>query len=102
VYADLRGRKRAFLISATLYGLGYGLILLLTPPLRCSARWSFAAWGRAFSSGSIEALALDEAEGGDGALVPPRRGFRFGKRRARGGFPRGRFAGRRLGAYSPT
>jgi MFS family permease len=69
VFADVYGRKRAFLLAAAFYFLSYCLML----PFR-SAAVLFCAMvlnglGRAFSSGSLEALAIDEAGADDGAVV---------------------------------
>ena len=75
VYADLRGRKRAFLLSAALYGLCYGLFLMASSAAVLFCAMVACGLGRAFSSGSIEALAIDEAVSGEqaeqdgGALV---------------------------------
>ena len=85
IFADVYGRKKAFLLAIALYFLSYGLML----PFR-SAAVLFSAMvanglGRAFSSGSLEALAIDEAGAGDGALV--RITSRFSIWKARGSRP---------------
>jgi MFS family permease len=65
VYADLRGRKKAFLLSAALYGLCYGLFLMASSTVVLFCAMVACGLGRAFSSGSIEALAIDEAVAGE-------------------------------------
>ncbi|NLF28949.1 MAG: MFS transporter, partial [Clostridiales bacterium] len=67
VFADLYGRKRAFLLSALLSFLSYGLLLFSRSLAMLFPAVVAKGLGRAFSSGSVEALAIDEA--GEGALV---------------------------------
>jgi MFS family permease len=67
VYADLYGRKKAFLLSAALYALCYGLFLTASSAGALFCAMAACGLGRAFSSGSIEALVLDEAVAGRGA-----------------------------------
>lgn len=68
VFADLYGRKRAFFIS-TLFTLGcYTLLLLSHTPALLLLAMVLNGLGRAFSSGSLEAIALDETKD-DAALV---------------------------------
>jgi len=62
VFAELCGRKTAFLVSALLFVLSYCLILLAqSAALLCCAMVANGL-GRAFSSGSLDALAIDEAD----------------------------------------
>lgn len=71
VFADLMGRKRTFLLSCAMYG-GAAVCFLLTASL-----WAllpgivFYGLGRAFSSGSLDALFLEECvrERGEGTLA---------------------------------
>jgi len=68
VFADLYGRKRSFLISTVFRLVSYGLMLVShTLPMILLAM-VFNGLGRAFSSGSLDALAIDEAAD-DAALV---------------------------------
>ncbi len=68
VFADLRGRKLSFLLSALFSIAAYGAVMfadslaLLLPAMVCMGL------GRAFASGSLDALAIDEAAD-DAALV---------------------------------
>jgi MFS family permease len=68
VFADLRGRKRSFVVSALFSIAAYGAVMLadsltlLLPAMVCMGL------GRAFASGSLDALAIDEAAD-DAALV---------------------------------
>ena len=61
-FADVFGRKFAFLLSLALQFLGYWVFLFSRslPLLFCAMVLS--GLGRAFSSGSIDALVIDEAE----------------------------------------
>lgn len=63
VYADLAGRKKAFLLSAALFALCYGLLLAASSAGTLFSAMVACGLGRAFSSGSVEALVLDEATG---------------------------------------
>lgn len=63
VYADLAGRKKAFLLSAALFALCYGLLLAASSAITLFSAMVACGLGRAFSSGSVEALVLDEATG---------------------------------------
>lgn len=67
VFADVYGRKRAFLLAAAFYFLSYGLMLPFRSEVVLFSAMILNGLGRAFSSGSLEALAIDEA--GDGAVV---------------------------------
>ncbi len=62
VFADLRGRKTAFLVSALLFVLSYCLILSSQSAGLLICSMVANGLGRAFSSGSIDALAIDEAD----------------------------------------
>ena len=68
LFADLYGRKTAFVISTLLYLCCYGLLLCSHSGAMLLAAMIFNGLGRAFSSGSIDALAIDEAADDD-ALV---------------------------------
>lgn len=67
-FADVFGRKFAFLLSLALQFMGYGALLFSRslPLLFCAMVLS--GLGRAFSSGSIDALVIDEAERAGGEL----------------------------------
>ena len=69
VFADLCGRKRSFLLSSVLLSLCYCLMLFSRSALALFFAMVLNGLGRAFSSGSIDALAIDEASADDGALV---------------------------------
>ena len=62
VFADLCGRKTAFLVSALLFVFSYCLILFSQSAFLLAAAMLLNGLGRAFSSGSLDALAIDEAE----------------------------------------
>ena len=62
VFADLCGRRTAFLVSAFLFVLSYCLILGSQSAFLLVAAMLANGLGRAFSSGSLDALAIDEAE----------------------------------------
>lgn len=67
VFADLAGRKNAFLLSTVLQVVSYALLLLArTAPVLALAMVANGL-GRAFASGSIDALAIDQA--GEAALA---------------------------------
>lgn len=69
VFADLFGRKVSLLLSSALFFLCYCLLLLSQsmPALFCAMVAN--GLGRAFSTGCVEALAIDDAGTNDGALV---------------------------------
>ena len=64
VFADLCGRKKAYAFSAALYILSYCTLLFSHTVLLLSAAMALQGLARAFSSGSIDALAMDEAVSG--------------------------------------
>ena len=68
VFADLYGRKNAFLLAMALMMASYGLLLLSQTTALLLPAIILHGLGRAFSSGSIDALALDEASD-DAALA---------------------------------
>ena len=68
VFADLYGRRPAFLLGMGLMGASYGVLLLADGLALLFAAVVLHGLGRAFASGSIDALALDQAQG-DAALV---------------------------------
>ena len=61
VFADVYGRKYAFMISVVLLFFSYGLFLIARSPAMLLLAMVFSGLGRAFSSGSIDALVIDEA-----------------------------------------
>ena len=63
VFADLFGRKRSFLLSILLHMGGFALLFLFRSALSLAGAMVLYGLSRAFLSGSIEALAIDEAEG---------------------------------------
>ena len=63
VFADLLGRKRSFLLSLVFQLAAYALLLLFRSALSLAGAMMLYGLSRAFVSGSIEALAIDEAEG---------------------------------------
>ena len=67
VFADLAGRKNAFLLSTALQMLSYGLLLSARSAPVLGLAMVANGLGRAFASGSIDALAIDQA--GEGALA---------------------------------
>lgn len=69
VFADVYGRKPAFLLSLALQFAGYGVFLASRSPAPLFAAMVLSGLGRAFSSGSIDALAIDEAERGGAELA---------------------------------
>ena len=68
VFADLFGRKRSFLVSMLLQIAGFSLLLVARTPAVLAAVMVLYGLSRAFASGSLEALAIDEVE--DKALLP--------------------------------
>lgn len=69
VFADVCGRKKAFLLAAALYALSYGLMFPFRSGAVLCCSMVLNGLGRAFSSGSLEALAIDEAGAADDAVV---------------------------------
>lgn len=63
VFADAYGRVTAFAVSALCSLGGYITLLLARGPAPLAAAMVLQGLGRAFSSGSIDALAIDEAQG---------------------------------------
>ena len=63
VFADLLGRKRSFLLSVILQLGAYALLLLFRSAASLAGAMTLYGLSRAFVSGSIEALVIDEAEG---------------------------------------
>jgi MFS family permease len=61
VFADLCGRKKAYALSAALYVLSYCVLLFSDTVVLLAAVMVLLGLARAFSSGSIDALAMDEA-----------------------------------------
>ncbi len=68
VFADWRGRKRSFLVSALFSLGGYATLLASRSTPLLAVSMVLVGLGRAFASGSIDALAIDEAAD-DAALV---------------------------------
>ena len=68
VFADLFGRKRSFVVSLLLQITGFSLLLASRTPGVLAAVMVLYGLSRAFASGSIEALAIDEIQ--DQALLP--------------------------------
>lgn len=61
VFADMCGRKKAYALSAALHILSYCALLFSGTLLLLVAAMVLNGLARAFSSGSIDALAMDEA-----------------------------------------
>jgi len=61
VFADLYGRKKAFLLSCMLYLLSYSLFLFSRSAVVLMVGMVSNGLSRAFASGSIEALMIDDA-----------------------------------------
>ena len=61
VFADLCGRKTSFLLSAALYIVSYGVLILSSNAALLVVSIVTNGLGRAFSSGSIDALAIDQS-----------------------------------------
>ena len=68
VMADLYGRKLAFWLGMCLMGASYAILLLADGLATLFPAIVLHGLGRAFASGSIDALALDQAQG-DAALI---------------------------------
>lgn len=69
VFADLCGRKKAFLLSAVFGLLSYCLLLVSKTLPSLFIAMIIHGLSRAFSSGSIDALAIDDAVANGGALA---------------------------------
>ncbi len=69
VFADLYGRKTSFLLSTALCFLSYCVFLLSRSVGALSLALVLNGLGRAFSSGSIDALAIDQAGDYDRSLA---------------------------------
>ena len=69
VFADLCGRKKAFLLSTVLALLSYALLLVSKTIPFLFIAMVIHGLSRAFSSGSIDALSIDDAVSNGGALV---------------------------------
>ncbi|NLI22367.1 MAG: MFS transporter [Clostridiales bacterium] len=67
VFADLYGRKTAFLISCAAHLSAFALLLVSAHAATLLAAMALSGLARAFSSGSIDALAIDGAP--DGAAL---------------------------------
>lgn len=61
IMADVFGRKRLFMLSAVLYAGGFLLLLFSNSLLVLLGAMVLNGLGRAFSTGSIDALAIDQA-----------------------------------------
>ena len=68
LFADLYGRKTAFVVSTLCCLAGYGLLLVSQSMASLLIAMGLYGLGRAFSSGSMDALAMDAASD-DTALV---------------------------------
>ena len=70
VFADWRGRKATYVASAALYAVSFGLLAGTETFGGVAAAMAFQGAGRAFSSGSLDALVIDGAvaRSGDAAL----------------------------------
>lgn len=64
LFADLYGRKTAFLVACACGVLSYGLLLLAHSPVLLLAGMAVSGLSRAFASGSLDALAMDAAPDG--------------------------------------
>lgn len=71
IFADLYGRKRTFLISCALYGISMVWILCSRSFWALLAGFAIHGLGRAFASGSLDALFVEEClrEQGESALT---------------------------------
>ncbi|NLV59074.1 MAG: MFS transporter [Clostridiales bacterium] len=69
IFADLYGRKNAFLLSCVLLMLSSLLMGLSQSTVLLCCAMALSGLGRAFSSGSLDALVIDGAGAGEGALV---------------------------------
>ncbi len=63
VFADLFGRKRSFVLAVVLQMATYALLLWFRSALALAIGMILYGLSRAFVSGSIEALVIDEADG---------------------------------------
>lgn len=61
VFADLCGRKTSFLLSAALYVVSYGVLILSSSVALLVVSIVTNGLGRAFASGSIDALVIDQS-----------------------------------------
>ena len=61
VFADLYGRKTSFLLSCALYVVSYGVLILSSNIALLTVSFVTNGLGRAFSSGSIDALVIDQS-----------------------------------------
>ncbi len=68
VFADLHGRKTSFLLSALLFFASYSLLLISQTALLLCCAMIMQGLARAFSSGSIDALAIDQSSDYNRAL----------------------------------
>jgi MFS family permease len=71
IFADLRGRKNALLLSCAAYAVSFSLILLSGHFVILLAAMIFQGAGRAFASGSIDALIIEDtvARRGEAAVA---------------------------------
>ncbi len=69
VFADLCGRKKAFLLSTVFYVACYGILLFSQSIVVLFCAMVANGLGRAFSSGSIDALAIDDAVASGGEVA---------------------------------
>lgn len=69
LFADLCGRKKTFMISMVLYLLCFSIILFTESRIFLFVAMILNGLGRAFSSGSIDALAIDDTIALGGVLV---------------------------------
>ncbi|MEA4869867.1 MAG: MFS transporter [Christensenella sp.] len=63
IFADLCGRKTSFLLSAVLYVISYALLIVSSGAALLSVSIIINGLGRAFSSGSLDALVIDQSGG---------------------------------------
>lgn len=61
VFADLYGRKHSFLLSCVLYVVSYSVLLVSSSVALLAVSIVTNGLGRAFSSGSIDALVIDQS-----------------------------------------
>ena len=61
VFADLYGRKTSFLLSCALYVVSYSVLLVSSSVALLAVSIVTNGLGRAFSSGSIDALVIDQS-----------------------------------------
>ena len=69
VFADLSGRKKAFLLSLVLYLVCFLIVLFSKSIVALVIAMVANGLGRAFSSGSIDALAIDDSVANGGVLA---------------------------------